>query len=170
MSATDLLGGYAPADEVALARLRRVLSAQFREIRLLDAHLALLDRRGVTYATHAADAWRSDSIDMFFGIVRHVIRTQCDGPTPTPDIEGWIAAGRPGDRDLGDAWDRINLCRYGTGPHAAPARAAVVDPEITALDEVIRRWPAHIGSFATAYARVERFIETSSITLPPLTA
>jgi hypothetical protein len=170
MSATDLLGGHGPADEIAIARLRRVLATHFGHVPYLDAHLALLDRRGVTYASHIAADWQGPSADMLFGVVRHVVRTQCVGPTPQPDIEGWLAAGRPDQADLGSAWDLLHLCRYGHDqPHPQP-RPAAADEPITALDAVIRSWPGPLGTFATAYARVERFIEQHGVQLPPINA
>ena len=106
---------------------------------------------------------------MFFGVVRHVIRTQCDGPSPDPDVEGWLAAGRPEDQRLAGAWDLLNLGRYGARTLPATPRTGSPDPGIFALDEVLRRWP-HLPTFVNSYARVERFVEDSSITLPPLTA
>ena len=108
-----MLGQKAPADQVSLMRLRRVLDLVFGEIPLLEFHLELLDSRGVLYATHAAGSWENDLPEMFFGVVRHVIRTQCDGPSPDPDVEGWLAAGRPEDQRLAGAWDLLNLGRYG---------------------------------------------------------
>jgi hypothetical protein len=47
--------GQTTPDQVSIARLRRVLRDHFAEIPLLEAHLALLDSRGVLYATHACD-------------------------------------------------------------------------------------------------------------------
>jgi hypothetical protein len=165
---TDVLGPKAPADELSLMRLRRVLAEEFGDIPRLEAHLELLDSRGVLYATHAASAWKGDAPAMFFGMVRHVIRTQCDGPAPDPDVEGWLAAGRPTEPDLEYAWDLVNLCRYGTDPSGAPRRHGPIDPAVALLDDVLRRWPGHVGTFATPYGRVEHALESSKLILPPL--
>jgi hypothetical protein len=169
---SDVLGPKGAADEISLLRLRRILDQTFGEIPLLDHHLGLLDSRGVLYATHAAGTWKNDLPEMFFGVVRHVIRTQCDGPPPNPDVEGWLAAGRPdetSDPALTRAWDLINLGRYGAHPLPSVPRQTPVDPSVSALDEILTQWP-HLGTFVTTYARVERFLDDANITLPPLTA
>lgn len=44
---SDLLGPKAVPDDLAIARLRWVIAFHFGEVPLLDAHLALLDSRGV---------------------------------------------------------------------------------------------------------------------------
>ena len=78
---------------------------------------------------------------MFFGMVRHVIRTQCDGPAPDPDVEGWLAAGRPTAPDPEYAWDLLNLCRYGADPIGAAVRTEPIGASVANLDDVLRRWP-----------------------------
>lgn len=166
---SDLLGPKQIADEMSLARLRRVLDDRFGSIPILEHHLALLDSRGVLYATHTAAIWENELPEMFFGVVRHVVRTQCEGPAPDPDVEGWLAAGRPDDAQLASAWDLINLGRYGAEAVPARSRTGAPDPAVARLDAILRQWP-HLGTFVTTYARVERFIDDSGIILPPLTA
>ena len=167
---TDILGPKTAPDQVSITRLRRVLRDHFDEIPLLEAHLALLDSRGVLYATHAAANWAQSNPDTFFGLVRHVVRTQSDDAPPDPDVEGWLAAGRPSnDQRLGDAWDLINVSRYSTDPLPATPRPTMTSPEVERFDEVLRQWPAHVATFATAYWRVEWAIEARGIELPPIT-
>lgn len=99
-----------------------------------------------------------------------MVRTQCEGEPPEPDVEGWLAAGRPdSDVDLAGAWDLLNLGRYGSQALSPASRSGVPDPAVAHLDEVLRTWP-HLRTFVTTYARVEQFIEAGSRTLPPLTA
>jgi hypothetical protein len=166
---SDLLGPCGPADQVSLMRLRRVLADRFDEIPLLEHHLDLLDSRGVLYATHTAGIWENELPEIFFGVVRHVVRTQCQGPAPEPDVEGWLATGRPREENLGAIWDQLHLGRYGTPAGSAVARGDAPDPGVARLDDVLRRWP-HIPTFITTYARVEHFIDAAGVTLPPLTA
>lgn len=165
---TTALGPKTAPDEVAITRLRRVLAVHLGEIPQLDAHLALLDSRGVLYAAHAAENWSDLTASTFFGLVRHVIRTQCEGPVPDPDVEGWLAAGRPADRDLGDAWDLLNLARYTADPPAPTPRPAGVAPAIEQFDSMLRSWPAHMSTFAGTYCRLEWFIERNAIAIPPI--
>lgn len=169
---SDVLGLKTEADEVSIMRLRRVLDRTFGEIPNLEHHLALLDSRGVLYATHAVSCWENDRPEMFFGVVRHVIRTQCDGPPPSPDVEGWLTAGRPDDAQhphLALKWDLLNLARYGRQALPAVPRSAEPDPGVSGMDAILDQWP-DLPAFVTAYARVERFIDSAAITLPPLTA
>ena len=54
------------------------------------------------------------------GLVRHVVRTQSDGPAPDPDVEGWLRAGRPShDRELGDAYEAMACVRAVLDPDAS---------------------------------------------------
>jgi hypothetical protein len=165
----DVLGVKAAADEVAMVRLRRVLAHHFGEVPLLEAHLALLDSRGVLYATHAAESWSDQGPETFFGLVRHVVRTQSNGPAPDPDVEGWLRGGRPThDRGLGEAWDLLNLSRYTTDPLPPTPRLAQVDPTLERFDQILRDWPAHPATFATSYCRLEWVLEARGIVLPPI--
>ena len=167
---SDALGVKAAPDEVSIARLRRVLAHHFGEVPLLEAHLALLDARGVLYATHAAASRSDQNSETFFGLVRHVVRTQSDEPAPDPDVEGWLAAGRPSrDRELGEAWDLLNVSRYTTAPLPATPRPSSVDPAIERFDEILRKWPAHPATFATTYCRLDWVIEARGIVLPSIT-
>lgn len=167
---TPALGPKTAPDEVAIARLRRVLADHLGEVPLLEAHLALLDSRGVLYATHAAQSWSDLNAETFFGLVRHVIRTQCEGPVPDPDVEGWLAAGRPEEEMLGFSWDLINVSRYSLDPLTpAPRSAGMTDPAIEEFDELLRTWPDHVSTFATTYCRLEWYVEAHGITIPPIT-
>ncbi|HEX2904511.1 MAG TPA: hypothetical protein VHO01_13740, partial [Jatrophihabitans sp.] len=91
--------GEAPAaaalDDLARARIRRTLAARFGDLPTLTAHVELLDTRGAWYAARAMHAWPTHQGDSFFGVVRHVVRTQLAGPPSAPDLEAWLAAGRP---------------------------------------------------------------------------
>lgn len=169
---SDVLGPKTKADEVSIMRLRRVLDQTFGTIPDLEHHLSLLDSRGVLYATHAVSCWENDRPEMFFGVVRHVIRTQCDGPPPSPDIEGWLAAGRPDeitDPHRALKWDLINLARYGRQALPAVPRSTDPDPAVSTMDDILDQW-SDLPAFVTTYARVERFIDSAGITLPALTA
>lgn len=166
----DVLGPKVPADDLALMRLRRVLDRHFGEIDLLDAHLGLMDARGVLYATSAAENWSHQTPATFFGLVRHVVRTQSDDEVPDPDAEGWLAAGRPEGHEVLDiAWDTLNITRYSNDPLPQAPRPAVVDPSIERFDQMLLDWPGGIGTFASAYCRLEWFIEARGVTLPALT-
>lgn len=164
---TSALGLKTVPDEMSLARLRRAIGDHLGDVPLLDAHLALLDSRGVLYATHAIENWSDLHPAEFFGMVRHVIRTQCDGPAPDPDVEGWLAAGRPEDERLGLSWDLLNVVRYGNDALPATPRPALVAPAIEAFDELLRTWD--VGAFADAYCKMELFLSLRGVTLPPLT-
>lgn len=168
-TSTQALGPKASPDEIAIARLRRVVAIQFGDVPLLDAHLSLLDSRGVLYATHVAEHWSDQTVEFFFGIVRHVVRSQCDGPAPDPDVEGWLATGRPEDPTLGFAWDTINAVRYPTSTRPATTRSAATEPAIARMDEIVADWPDHITTFARTYCQLEAFIELRGITIPPIT-
>ncbi len=165
-----MLGANVAPDQVALARLRRTLVTQFGPIPAMGSHLDLLDARGVTYATQVAPVWTEGPAVMLFGVVRHVVRTQCAGGVPAPDVEGWIAAGRPADPDLGAAWETVALARYDVLPTAHATRRGSLDPQVARLDDVLGRWPGPIATFAAVYGHLERVIETGKITLPPIDA
>ncbi len=160
-----------PLDELAAIRLRRMLIEFFGPFPTLDAHLALLDRQGAWYATKALGAWSSQLPDAFFGVARHVVRTQLPGPAPTPDIEAWLAAGRPGhDQELAGAWDKVRSHRY-PGPPEGPIvdRAASTPAAVARVDEIVSGWPAdHFGGFVYAYASIECVLETRQIVFPPI--
>lgn len=159
-----------PVDELTRARLGRVCGEFFGPHPCLQAHLGLLDARGAWYAERAITAWRAVHVDSFFGLVRHVVTTQFDGPRPSPDIETWLAAGRPDDPVLGPAYDLIALARYGHQPddgilpRTDPATGAV-----SAVDAAIARWPSgQLSSFVNAYARLETWLHRHAISLPPI--
>jgi hypothetical protein len=106
---------------------------------------------------------------LLFGLVRHVVRTQSPYGPPDPDVEGWLAAGRPGhDRDLARAWDLLNLCRHGRDPVGAPPRQEPAEATIERLDAILLSWPGGISNFGTTYGRIEHRIEASGTILPPL--
>ena len=163
---TTALGPKARPDEISRARLRRTLVQHFGEADSLDAHLALMDSRGVLSATHALEIWSALAPQTFFGLVRHVIRTQCEGPVPDPDVEGWLAAGRPDDDELALTWDLLNLTRYGDEALPARSRPAHVDSAIELFDALLRDWDVCV--FADAYCKVELFIRLRGVTLPPI--
>jgi hypothetical protein len=155
-----------PVDELELARLRRTLVNRFGEFNLLDLHLAMLDARGAWYAAAAAECWSPALRHEFFGLVRHVVRTQMPGPAPDPDVETWLAAGRPKDSHLATAWDLVAaesahqfIAKRGGKPSAAVRR----------LDHYLMKWPAaDLATFAQAYARFEAVLVTHHVTLPPI--
>lgn len=158
-----------PLDELSRARVRRLLAGFFGEFPTLDAHLALMDTRGAWYAERALGAWSASQPDAFFGVVRHVVRTQMPGPVPTPDVEGWLAAGRPDAVDLAPLWDELNTHRYST------ARRAPADPRrgskdgVTAFDDIVRGWPGGcLDRFVLAYASLEQVLERRAMVLPPI--
>lgn len=146
-----------------------MLRDAFGDIPGLESHLGLLDARGVLYATHGAANFSSESPLMLFGVVRHVVRTQSTHEPPDPDVEGWLAAGRPQlDPDLQKAWDVLNLCRYGRDPIEAPPRPEPASAAIRHLDTILLHWPGGLSNFGTTYGRIEQYIESNGITLPPL--
>ncbi len=161
-----------PLDEVGRAGITRRLTRHFGPTPTLAAHVALLDTRGAWYAARVLPAWPATDPDAFFGLVRHVVGTQLPGPVPDPDIEGWIAAGRPGGA-LGGLWDAVAAARYpdpdpdhrhrpcSARPSGTPAAA------VTAVDRVLAGWPAeHLEGFVRAYAVVEALIDAGAIRLP----
>jgi hypothetical protein len=160
-----------PLDELSRVRLRRVLAGWLGECPTLDAHLALLDTRGAWYAEKAMGAWSADVPDSFFGLVRHVVRTQLDGPPPQPDIEGWLAAGRPADPQLAHAFDLLHSGRYAPARRPAITTRPATSPGTEHLDAVILGWPTgEFAGFVNAYAKLERVMERRHVTLPPIDA
>jgi hypothetical protein len=120
-------------------------------------------------------SWSHRQPDSFFGLVRHVVRTQLGGPTPQPDVESWLAAGRPGDPELADLWDHIRaLAAQGglTVPDGDRGSVTADDDAIAAaetLDGVLTEWPAeHLEEFLLAYVKLEIVLERRGITLPPI--
>jgi hypothetical protein len=162
----------APLDDLSRARIRRLLAGVFGEFPTLDAHVALLDDRGAWYAEIALADWSLDRPDGFFGLIRHVVRTQLPGPAPSPDIETWLAAGHPADRFLGPLWDRLRACRYDAGsPNLPPVELrspdADQDPAVAALDRILRDWPGdELDRFVHAYTALERVLDRRGIVLP----
>lgn len=155
-----------PADQVSLARVRRAVITHLGPVPNLDAHLGLLDARGAWYAPQVAPAWDHPDPEAFFGLVRHVVRTQMPGPAPVPDVEGWITAGRPADAELAFVWDRMRVARY---PFSAPPVTHRDPGTGHPVDEVVRAWPVDHGSFIVAYTTVEATLDLHRITLPAVT-
>lgn len=159
---------YGPVDELTSARLRRVCAEVFGSRPCLHAHLKLLDARGAWYAERAITVWRATHPDAFFGLVRHVVSSQFDGPRPDPDVETWLAAGRPSDRLLWPAYDLIATARYGRASIATP-RTGEPEGAVGLVDDAIRTWPeGHLASFVSAYGRIEPWLERHAIVLPPI--
>lgn len=160
-----------PLDGFAQARLRRLLVGHLGAFPTLDAHVALLDRRGAWYAERALGAWDTSKPDSFFGLVRHVVRTQLPGPAPQPDVEGWLAAGRPSDAFLATTWDTLNAHRYPTARRVPATARTVSSPVTDELDAILTAWPAdHLDRFAFAYAALENVLERRHVILPPIDA
>lgn len=159
-----------PADVVAVHRLRRAITEHLGEVPNLQAHLGLLDARGAWYGWHAAPAWDPDQGEALFGVIRHVVRTQLSEPPPAPDVEGWVAAGRPRDPLLALVWGRVVAARWPGG--GAPVPLAERAPGVAhPLDEVLAAWPADgLDGFIHAYAVVEAAIEDRGIPMPSVTA
>lgn len=159
----------APLDQITRARLRRLLVSFFGEFATLDRHLDLVDARGAWYAEAALGAWSPEQPDGFFGLVRHVVRTQLDGPAPAPDIEGWLRAGVPaGDEELVGRWRHIRLLHPDHQREPEHPRVEIT-AAIAATDEVVASWPAeHWGAFVLAYVKLERVLTRRAITLPPI--
>lgn len=159
-----------PLDDLARARIRRQLADRFGDLPALSAHVSLLDARGAWYAARAMTAWPAHAGDAFFGVIRHVVRTQLPGPPPDPDLESWLASGRPADPGLAGAWDELNALRYPPGRRLQPRhRDPRVSDTVIALDDTLRRWPAgQFDAFTMAYAKLEYVLERREITLPPI--
>lgn len=159
-----------PVDEMARARLRRTLVEFFGDFPTLDHHLHLLDARGAWYAAGAIGAWTREHPDSFFGLVRHVVRTQLPGPAPMPDLEGWIAAGIPtSDPALERRWREIHALRYPADQRPAEVPRARSDAAIGTTDVVVANWPdEHWDAFVLAYVKLEQVLERRSIVLPPI--
>jgi hypothetical protein len=159
-----------PVDEVTRARLRRLLAGWLGEFGTLDLHLDLLDARSAWYAEAALGAWTKNQPDSFFGVVRHVVRTQFPGPLPDPDLEGWLAAGVPDDSLLSTRWEELNVLRYQPSYRVeARPRAAARAPSVARVDEIVRSWPEeHFDGFTLAYARLEQVLDRRGIVLPPV--
>lgn len=156
---------YGRPDPLSLRRLRHAIEHRLGHLTTLDAHLGLLDARGAWYAWHAVHAWDPDQGEALFGVVRHVVRTQLPGPTPQPDIEGWLTAGRPANRVLAAAWEQVLIARWPEPPRVVVRAATAPHP----VDEVVAHWPARqFPGFVHAYATVEATLETHAITLPPI--
>lgn len=156
-----------PLDEVGRARITHRLTRHFGPTPTLAPHVALLDARDAWYAARVLPAWPATDPDAFFGLVRHVVRTQMPGEAPTPDIEGWLAAGRPGGA-LGALWDAVALARY-PDPDRRPRspRPSGAPAAVTEVDRVLAGWPAaHLDGFLRAYAVVEALIDAGAIRLP----
>ena len=160
-----------PLDALSRVRLRRALAGYLGEFPTLDAHLDLLDTRGAWYAEKALGAWSAEHPDGFFGLVRHVVRTQLDGPPPEPDIEAWLAAGRPADEVLASTWDTMLAFRYPPShrPETTGRRAA--DPAVTCVDDIVAAWPTgQLDGFLRAYGALEQILERRHFMVPPIDA
>lgn len=165
---------FGPVDEFTRARLRGLIVERFGDFATLDLHLDLLDSRGAWYAERAMGSWSAQQPDSFFGVVRHVIRTQAPGTAPSPDIEGWLEAGRPThDPILSELWDHVNqLARQGgfdvldhdrgSGPSETPEAVIVVD-------EALTNWPEEQqATFLRTYVNLEIVLRRRNIVLPPI--
>ena len=140
------------------------------EFAALDLHLGLLDARGAWNAERALGAWTKTYPDSFFGLVRHVVRTQLAGPVPDPDLEGWLAAGLPDDALLELRWRTLNGLRYPAGRCVkASPRAAEPAVSVSRFDGVVLTWPEDLfDGFVLAYAKLEQVLERRSLVLPPV--
>lgn len=161
-----------PVDEFTALRLRRSVLAFFGEVAAIEHHLALLDARGAWYATRAMGAWNPQQPGAFFGLVRHVVRTQMGGPAPDPDVEGWVAAGLPDDTRLAAAWDLIRERRYSlAASEPAEGRPGVVAEAVLRMDQIVTDWPAEqFDAFVFSYAAIEQVLERRARAnpLPPI--
>lgn len=154
-------------DEFTRARTRVLLVSYFGEFATLDAHLDLLDMRGAWYAERALGSWSPRLPEAFFGVIRHVVRTQMDGPAPSPDVEGWAAAGRPAaEPRLAQIWDQITTLPG----FALPAGTSDRDEGTHPLDQVLLGWPeaGFDGSFLLPYVKLELTLSRRAIALPPI--
>lgn len=159
-----------PLDAFTRIRVGQLIGGYLAPSPVMDAHLDLIDTRGAWYAERAVSVWDPDRPDEFFGLVRHVVRTQLPGPRPDPDVETWLAAGRPAETWLATAWDQINDARYGTSDQRPRrARQAAPDKAVARVDAILHRWdPGHLHRFAAAYGTVERVLDLGIVTLPPV--
>lgn len=160
-----------PLDQLSRGRLRRLLVGWFGEFPTLDAHLELLDTRGCWYAEKALGEWDREHPDSFFGLVRHVVRTQLGGPVPAPDIEGWLAGGQPDDPALADVWQQMLVFRYlpWLPPAAAPRQETNAGLEM--VDAIVAGWPEdQLDGFLRGYGALENNLERRLIVLPPVDA
>ncbi|HCB07320.1 MAG TPA: hypothetical protein DEQ43_24240 [Nocardioides bacterium] len=173
---TDVLGPAIPVDDLLYYRLKVWLVVEFGDYpEEIDHHLDLLDRRGALYAAATLENTRWERLDLYFGVVRHVVTTQCTGGPPPTDIEGWLAAGRPdSDHVLDVAWDQLNERRYGGRALPITSRSAdtlAADPDRAAsvlkMDQLMAD-PRYTGILA-GYADVSKFIEDVKFEFPPLT-
>jgi hypothetical protein len=138
-------------DDVTRVRLRRQWQSYFGEPALLDAHLNLPGH--------------------FFGLVRHVVRTQLGEPPPPLDLEGWIEAARPSEPALAAIWDRVREHLYAYAwldQHPVTPRSADVPAAVERVDRLIRDWPAEaLDVFVVSYASLEQVLERRAA-LPPI--
>lgn len=160
----------ATLDEISRARLRRILLDQFGDFPTLDLHLTLLDSRGAWYAERAVGSWSTNHPDAFFGLVRHVVRTQLPGPPPDPDLEAWVVAGCPTDPVLAEYWSTL---RHFLPAGRDVAESAVRPPEpeaaVQRVDEILASWPADlVDGFCHAYAKIENVLMRRTIVIPPI--
>lgn len=135
-----------PLDQLSRGRLRRLLVDYFGE-------------------------WDREHPDSFFGLVRHVVRTQLGGPVPAPDIEGWLAGGQPDDPALADVWQQMLVFRYlpWLRPAAAPRQETNAGLEM--VDAIVAGWPEdQLDGFLRGYGALENILERRLIVLPPVDA
>ena len=165
---------YGPVDEFTRARLRGLIVDRFGDFATLDLHLDLLDSRGAWYAERAMGSWSPNQADAFFGVIRHVIRTQAPGPAPSPDIEGWLEAGRPAhDPALAELWEHINeLARvggFGVPDHDRGSAPSETPQAAIAVDEALTNWPEEqLATFLRTYVNLEIVLRRRNIVLPPI--
>lgn len=160
-----------PLDALSRARLRRVLAGYLGEFPTLDAHLDLLDTRGAWYAEKALGAWSAEHPDSFFGLVRHVVRTQLDGSPPAPDIEAWLAAGRPADDVVAPTWDTMLAFRYPRSHRPVTTERRTADAAVTRVDDIVADWPTgQLDGFLRAYGALEQILERRHFMVPPIDA
>ena len=147
-----------------------MIVAHLGEFPALDLHLDLLDARGAWYAERALGAWTKSHPDSFFGLVRHVVRTQIPGPVPDPDLEGWLGAGVPEGLVLRDRWTMLNALRYPAVRRIeAVPRDADPATSVIRVDEILTGWPDRLfDGFVLAYAKLEQVLERRSLPLPPI--
>lgn len=162
-----------PVDCVTVRRLRRAIGDHLGEVPNLDAHLGLLDARGAWYGWHTVAAWDPAQGEAFFGLIRHAVRTLFPGPAPAPDIEGWLAGGRPSRAALAGTWTRVLEARYpgrtvGSLPFPITVRPAGVHHHV---DMIVAGWPElGLDGFIHSYATLEATVDVHGITLPDIGA